>query len=86
VDIAINPITTEHQVLWVKCPRTDKIITGNFPAGITSTVQYGLNLETFAISLNTIGMVSINRTHEILSDIFGVPMIVQASRADRAGR
>jgi transposase len=74
VDIEIKPITTEHQVLRVTCPRTDELLTGNFPVGITSTVQYGVNLETLAISLNTIGMVSLNRTHEILSDVFAIPL------------
>jgi transposase len=74
VDIEINPIITEHDLLWVECPRMDEIITGNFPVGITSTIQYGVNLAALAISLNTTGMVSINRTHEILSGIFGIPI------------
>jgi transposase len=74
VDIEIKPITMEHDLLWVKCPLTDEIITGNFPVGITSTVQYGVNLESLAVSLNTSGTVSINRTHEILSGVFGLPI------------
>jgi transposase len=37
-------------------------------------MQYGTNLEALAVSLNTVGMVSINRTHEILSGVFGVPI------------
>ena len=74
VDIEIKPQITEHQKVFVKCPLADEIITGNFPVGITSTVQYGVNLEALAVSLNTSGMVSINRTHEILSGVFGVPI------------
>jgi transposase len=49
-------------------------MTGCFPQGINSTMQYGANLEALAVSLNTVGMVSINRTHEILSGVFGVPI------------
>jgi transposase len=37
-------------------------------------MQYGVNIEALAVSLNTIGMVSINRTHEILNGVFGVPI------------
>jgi transposase len=37
-------------------------------------MQYGVNLEALAVSLNTAGMVGINRTHEILSGVFGVPI------------
>jgi transposase len=76
VDIEIKTVLTEHQTLRVQCPRTNEMITGNFPLDITSTVQYGVNLEALAICLNTSGMVSINRTHEILSDVFGVPISV----------
>jgi transposase len=74
VDIEIKTITTEHQTLRVQCPLTDELLTGDFPAGINSTVQYGVNLESLAISLNTIGMVSINRTHDILSGVFNVSL------------
>ena len=76
VDIEITAKITEHQVLRVTCPRTDELLTGNFPVGITSTVQYGANLTALAVSLNTIGMVSLNHTHEILSDVFGVPLSI----------
>jgi transposase len=37
-------------------------------------MQYGVNIEALAVSLNTVGMVSINRTHEILSGVFGIPI------------
>ena len=74
VDIEIKTVVTEHQTLRVQCPRSNEMISGNFPLDITGTVQYGVNLEALAISLNTSGMVSINRTHELLSDVFGVPI------------
>ena len=74
LDIEINHILTAHQTVSVECPRTNETITGCFPAEVGSTLQYGVNIEALAVSLNTMGMVSVNRTHEILSDVFGVPI------------
>lgn len=37
-------------------------------------MQYGINLKALTVSLNTISMVSVNRTHEILSAVFGIPI------------
>jgi transposase len=58
----------------VQCPLSSEALTGKFPDNITSTIQYGVNLEALAISLNTTGMVSIDRTYEIMSGVFGVPI------------
>ena len=74
IDIEIKPTVTAHQAMRVTCPRTGHILTGNFPMEITSTMQYGVNLEALAISLNVQGAVSVGRTHEILSGVFGVPI------------
>ena len=74
IDIVVKPVITEHTTIGVICPQTNKLYKGEFPAGVTSTIQYGVELETLAVSLNTIGAVSINRTHEILSGVFGVPI------------
>ena len=76
VDIQINTVTTAHQTLWVKCPENGSVLTGIFPERINSTMQYGVNLGALAVSLNTVGAVSINRIHEILSCVFGVPISV----------
>ncbi len=48
--------------------------TGEFPADITNYVQYGKNLDALAVSLNTVGAVSINRVHEIIGSVFNVPI------------
>ena len=74
IDIAVKPVITEHTTLSVLCPQTGKIYKGTFPANVTGTMQYGTELEALAVSLNTIGAVSISRTHEILSGVFGVPI------------
>ena len=74
IDINIQTNTTAHQTTKVVCPLSKTVLTGNFPDNITSTVQYGINIEALAISLNTVGMVSINRTHEILGGVFDIPI------------
>ena len=74
IDIQINTITTAHQTLSVDCPESGGVLTGIFPETINGTIQYGINLRALAVSLNTVGTVSINRTHEILSGVFGVPI------------
>jgi transposase len=74
VDIEIKTITTAHQAVWVMCPQTSKVVTGSFPENINSTMQYGVNLEALAVSLVTRGAVSINRTHEIMSGVFNIPI------------
>jgi transposase len=74
IDININTTTTAHQTISVLCPLSAERITGRFPEGIESSMQYGVNMRALAVSLNTIGMVSVNRTHEILNGVFGVPI------------
>ena len=44
-------------------------------------MQYGSNLAALAVALNMTGMVSVNRTHSILSDVFNVPISVGAIAA-----
>jgi transposase len=72
VDIQIETVSTAHQTVVMQCPQTKAVLTSCFPAHITGTMQYGVNIEALAVALNTVGMVSINRTHEILSGVFGV--------------
>jgi len=74
IDIEIRSIVTAHKALGRICPKTRVSVVGAFPPEIRGTIQYGVNMEALAVSLNTIGMVSINRTHEILSEVFGVPI------------
>ena len=37
---------------------------GTSPMDIKATVQYGKNLQALVIALNTVGAVSVNRTHD----------------------
>lgn len=75
VDVVVQTKVILHQAMSVECPKcNNEILKGEFPENITSTMQYGQNLQALVIALNTIGMVSINRTHEILSDLFCIPI------------
>jgi transposase len=74
LDINIKTATTAHKTVAVNCPQSAAVYSGRFPEQIKGTMQYGVNIEALAVSLNTVGMVSINRTHEILSGVFGVPI------------
>lgn len=75
VDVVVETKVTQHQILAFQCPKLNNaIIAGSFPENINSTMQYGVNLKALAVALNTIGMVSIGRTHEILSDLLCIPI------------
>ena len=47
---------------------------GDFPSDVNASVQYGENLQALSVALNTVGAVSIKRTHEILSGVFNIPI------------
>ena len=47
---------------------------GAFSSDVKAAVQYGENLQSLAVALNTVGAVSIKRTHEILSGVFNIPI------------
>lgn len=77
IDIVIETKVIEHQVLVCNCPcQNDQQISGVFPYGVNSTMQYGNDIIALAIALNTNGMMSINRTHDIMSDVFNIPISV----------
>jgi transposase len=74
IDIQIEPLTTAHQTVVIYCPMSQSVLTGSFPGHVTGTLQYGINIKSLAVVLNTTGMLSINRTHEVLSGAFGIPI------------
>ena len=47
---------------------------GDSPSNVKAAVQYGENLQSLAVALNTVGAVSIKRSHEILSGVFNIPI------------
>lgn len=75
VDAKVQIHLTEHQQIRVPvCPLHGDEKLGAFPEDIKAPVQYGKNLQALVVALNTVGAVSINRTHEILSSVFDIPL------------
>lgn len=75
LDSVVTINVTAHELIEVSdCPMHGGKRCGSFPSDIKATVQYGKNLQSLVIALNTIGAVSINRTHEILSSVFNIPI------------
>ena len=73
IDAVVKTHVTEHQLLVVnKCPLIHSTPKAHFPINVNATVQYGVNLRSLVVALNTEGAVSINRTHEILSSVFNI--------------
>ena len=72
-DFTVNVIA--HELVLVKnCPMHGGNKQGSFPNDIKATVQYGKNLQALVVSLNTVGAVGVNRTHELLSSVFNIPL------------
>ena len=75
VDINVEVKVTEHQTLKVEhCMLHGDCRVGTFPADVKAAVQYGDHLQVLVVTMNTMGAVSIKRTHEILSGVFGIPI------------
>jgi transposase len=74
IDAVITVNVIDHQSLVFRCPMDGRRQKGEFPDDIKAAVQYGENLQALAVAMNTIGAVSVNRTHEILSGVFGIPL------------
>lgn len=72
-DIIVEPRLIEHRQMVCLCPMAgNKALMGAFPKNITGIKQYGNNLKAFAAALATVGMVSIDRIHELLTGVFDI--------------
>lgn len=75
VDAVVATQVIAHKALVIECcPVYGERKKAKFPEEIKAAVQYGENLQALAVALNTVGAVSIKRTHEILSGVFGIPI------------
>lgn len=75
IDAVVTVNVVEHQLLEIPiCMLHGDIRKGSFPNDVKATVQYGENLQALSVALNTVGAVSVKRTHEILSGVFNIPL------------
>jgi len=75
IDAVVTVKVTDHQLVVIEsCPLSGEQQKGEFPDDVKAPVQYGENLQALTVALNTVGAVSVNRTHEILSGVFGIPI------------
>jgi len=56
-----------------RCQLTGQAETGTFPAHITGSKQYGIGVSALAVTLLTLGMVSVDRTQKLMSSL-GIPI------------
>jgi transposase len=64
----------EHQVETKCCPGCGAETTGEFPEGVEAPVQYGPGVATVAVYLNQEQLLPLERSCEVLADLFGCPI------------
>ena len=64
----------EHQVETKCCPDGGAETSGAFPPEVAAPVQYGPGVATVAVYLNQEQLLPLERTTEVLADLFGCPL------------
>jgi transposase len=74
-DIVLETKLTCHKQMACSCPiQNNEKLSGTFPDSIKSSMQYGNNLRALVVTLNTSGMIALQRLHDILKATFGIPI------------
>jgi transposase len=75
VDIPpVKARVVEHQVEIKSCPGCGVETSGQFPEGVLAPAQYGPGVRTVAVYLNQEQLLPLERSCEVLSDLFGCPI------------
>ena len=75
IDVEIKVVLKRHYTESYACAKeAGKVVSGSFPEGIQSSMQYGAGVKALAATLNTEGMMSIARVHDFLSAALGLPV------------
>ena len=75
IDVKIQVVLKRHYTESYACAKeAGKVVSGHFPEGIGSSMQYGSGIKALAATLNTEGMMSVSRTHAFLSAALGLPV------------
>ncbi|MBA3871821.1 MAG: IS66 family transposase [Anaerolineae bacterium] len=62
---------TEHQAVIKCCPNCGKQVKAQFPEGVSQAVQYGTGLQAQMVYLNNYQLLPLQRTCEILGEVYG---------------
>lgn len=69
----LHLIVTEHQGEWKRC-RCGSLTTAAFPENVAAPVQYGPEVQSLAVYLNTYQFLPFARMKEFFWDLFGVSL------------
>lgn len=73
-DVEITIVDRQHRTASFACQKNNgEVLSGQFPDGIGSSQQYGDGIKSLAASLNTEGMMSVDRIHNLMSAVFLIP-------------
>lgn len=73
-EVEVKTKLIAHEVMRCDCCQlTGQAERGTFPAHITGTKQYGKGVSALAVTLLTLGMVSVDRTQKLMSSL-GIPI------------
>lgn len=61
-------VDEEHKVYSVWCPMLERMLKGDMPENVKSTQQYGTSIKAEVVNLWTIGVSSVRRTCELVSN------------------
>lgn len=68
----VKVVTVEYRAYDGTCEKCGKEHRTPFPRGVTGTFSYGNNIQGITTYLNTYQLLPLNRTAELMKDLFGV--------------